>query len=157
MSEQYPWMRVPGESSTAYAAFKVYMNQGVKRSLRGVGREMDGNKQSAINGWSTDNDWVARAAAFDSYLTTAEVDGITDQLTNVRNKHLDVASKVLDHLMGNAIRWKPGEDPSIRWTTAFTAVTKLQHAALTLRDTGANADTELVDKIMKALAERAEG
>lgn len=155
--QQYPWTRRPDETSPAYEAFRIYMNAGPARSLSNVAETLGGNRRSAINKWSANHEWVVRAAAYDSYLTTAQVDGMADQVSQVRNKHLDVASRLLDHLLDNMAQWAPGEDPSIRWTTAFSAAAKVQQTALTLKDTTTKNDAEIIDKILDAVARRAEG
>lgn len=155
--QQYPWTRRPDETPVAYEAFRIYMNGGHTRSLANVAEAMGGNRRSAINKWSSAYEWVARTTAYDSYLTTAAVDGMADQVSQVRNKHLDVASKLLDHLMESMAGWAPGEDPSIRWTTAFSAAAKVQQVALSLKDTTTKTDAEIIDKILDAVARRAEG
>jgi hypothetical protein len=53
--------------------------------------------------------------------------------------------------------WKPGYDPSLRWTTAFTAAAKVQQTALTLRETTSRTDEEAIEKIMSVMEKRAEG
>lgn len=154
--ERYPWTSQPGETPPGYAAFQVYMRQGVRRSLRRTAEETD-TASGLISRWSSAHNWVERAAAYDSYLVTAAVDGEADELSRVRIKHLDVADKLLDHLMDNMRTWKPGYDPSLRWTTAFTAAAKVQQTALTLKETTSLTDKEAMDTIMGVLEQRAEG
>ena len=154
--ERYPWTSQPGETPPGYAAFQVYMRQGVRRSLRRTAEETD-TATGLINRWSAAHNWVERAAAYDSYLVTAAVDGEADELSRVRSKHLDVADKLLDHLMDSMRMWKPGYDPSLRWTTAFTAAAKVQQTALTLKETTSRTDEEAIEKIMAVMEKRAEG
>jgi hypothetical protein len=152
----YPWTCREGETPKGYAAFQAYMRQGKDRSLRRTAEETK-TATGLINRWSSAHDWVERAAAYDSYLVTAAVDGEADDLAKVRSKHLEVASKLLDHLAMNMAGWKPGYDPSLRWTTAFTAAAKVQQTALSLRETTSNTDEAAIAKIMSVLEERAEG
>jgi hypothetical protein len=154
--DRYPWMSQPGETPPGYSAFQVYMRQGKDRSLRRVHEEI-GTATGLIGRWSRTHNWVERAAAYDSYLVTAAVDGEADELARVRSKHLDVADKLLDHLMDNMRMWKPGFDPSLRWTTAFTAAAKVQQTALTLKETTTRTDEEAIEKIMAVMEKRAEG
>lgn len=154
--QQYPWTRRETESTPAYEAFKVYLFQGADRGIEKAAVEA-GRARSLFGRWSKQHGWNARACAYDSYMTTAAVDGMTDQITQVRNKHLDVASKLLDHLLDSMSRWKPDYDPSLRWTTAFTAAAKVQQTALTLRETTSKTDAEIIDRILDAVAKRAEG
>lgn len=154
--DPHPWTRRAGETAKGYEAFRVYLFQGKDRALSRVHEETK-IATGLIGRWSRENDWVARTAAYDSYKVNARIDGEVDELTAVRSKHLDVASKLLDHLALNMAAWKPGYDPSLRWTTAFTAAAKVQQTALTLRDTTSKTDEEAMDKIMSVLEKRAEG
>lgn len=167
MSEQsqdpHPWTRrgpsedrPQGETSVAFEAFKVYLHMGADRTTRAVAEQV-GKADSLIRRWSSTFDWPARAAAYDSYLLNASVDGEADQLAQVRNKHLSVAERLLDHLAESMSMWKPGHDPSIRWTQAFTAAAKVQQTALTLRETTNKGEEEVMERILAAFEKRAEG
>lgn len=63
------WERQKNESSKAYAAFCIYRDLGVERSLEKVAqnRGKPGSK-SWLNTWSTKYHWVERARAYDDYL-----------------------------------------------------------------------------------------
>lgn len=154
--ERYPWTRREGETPKGYEAFKLYLFQGKDRSLQKVHDETK-IATGLIGRWSREHAWVARTAAYDTYKVTAQVDGEVDDLVRVRSKHLNVAEKLLDHLMDNMRMWKPGYDPSLRWTTAFTAAAKVQQTALTLRETTSKTDEEAIEKIMAVMEKRAEG
>jgi hypothetical protein len=154
--ETYPWTRGEGESSPAYAAFREYMLLGAEnRSLDETVRVV-GKSRSLLSRWSQKFDWVGRASAYDTYMTTARVDGEADAYSRVRNRHLDVAEKLLDHLAESMLLWKPGHDPSIRWTSAFTAAAKVQQTALTLKENLSRTDEEAVNRILDIMARKAE-
>lgn len=129
---EYPWLRREAETSPAFDAFREYLRQGGDRSIRNVTEKLNKSHQM-IATWSRKNDWVDRAAAYDSFMLQQETEGHVDELTAVRNRHLAVSNKLLDHLLANMERWPIGHDPSIRWTQAFAAATKAQQLALTLR------------------------
>lgn len=165
--DRYPWTRRPdtaagrGESSQAYAAFRVYMLMPTKdRSVKGAA-ESEGRADSLWRRWSKQWDWVNRAAAYDTYMTTAAIDERVDELVvefdQVRNSQLQLAGIAMAQLRANAMAWKPGFDPSIRWTTAFTAVAKVQFAALTMRAPSAATDDETIARIMEIMSRKAEG
>lgn len=154
--DPHPWTRRDGESSPAYDAFRAYLFQGRDRSIKRAATEV-GKAESLFKRWYSTHCWAERAAAYDSYKVNARIDGEVDELTAVRSKHLEVASRLLDHLALNMAAWKPGYDPSLRWTTAFTAAAKVQQTALTLRETTSKTDEEAMDKIMAVLEKRAEG
>jgi hypothetical protein len=163
VEESHPWTRRKdtedgrGESSQAYDAFRAYLFLNPRdRSVRAAA-DQEGKADSLLRRWSRQWDWVNRAAAYDSYMVTAKVDGHADAFAAVRNKHLDVASNLLDHLAESMTMWKPGYDPSLRWTTAFTAAAKVQHAALTLRETLTKTDDEAIARILAIMERKAEG
>jgi hypothetical protein len=70
MATKQPFDRLDGETSRAYEAFAVYRDLGVGRTLEKV--QVHFNRPSSwyrvIAGWSSDNNWVARAAAYDDYI-----------------------------------------------------------------------------------------
>lgn len=154
--DPHPWTRREKESSPAYDAFRIYLFQGKDRSIRKAAEEA-GRAESLFKRWNATHSWLDRARAYDSYMVSAQVDGQADELAAVRSKHLEVASKLLDHLALNMAAWKPGYDPSLRWTTAFTAAAKVQQTALTLRETTSRTDEEAIEKIMSVMEKRAEG
>jgi hypothetical protein len=59
--------RLPGESTPAYEAFKMYANLGAGRSVREVCRRLD-KCTTLVGKWSSKYQWVNRAAAFDDRL-----------------------------------------------------------------------------------------
>jgi len=162
--DRYPWTRrheataarPQGETAVAYQAFQEYMRLGGERSLQRAADAV-GKNVSLIKRWCLDHEWVERASAYDSYLTTAEVDGEAGEFAKVRNKHLEVATDLLDHLALSMKMWKPGADPSIRWTTAFTAAAKVQQTALTLKETTSKTDEEAIARILEIVSKQAEG
>lgn len=59
------WDRRDNETAKAYAAFLEYRNLGVQRSLSAVSQKL--NKSIMVLArWSSPNDWVARAEAWDA-------------------------------------------------------------------------------------------
>lgn len=146
----HPWTRRDNESTPAYAAFQAYLRLGLKRSLKLAAEEL-GKTETLLASWSTKHGWVERVSAYDSYILTAEVDGYADQVASVRSRHMEVTEQLLDHLMVNLSLWKPGQDPSIRWTQAFAVALKSQQSAMTLREERSKAETGMVDKIIEIM------
>jgi hypothetical protein len=149
--DQYPWTRRDSESTPAYAAFQVYLRGGVRRSITEAAAEV-GKAVSLLAGWSSKYGWVERVQAYDSHIMTAEVDGYAEQVSSVRSRHMQVTEELLDHLMVNMRLWKPGQDPSIRWTQALAVALKSQQAAMTLREERSKGETGVIEKIQEALA-----
>lgn len=68
---EYEWERKKGESSEAYAAFKLYYKMGDKRSCVKVAKNL-GRSTTLITGWCSKWDWVERARAYDNELARQE-------------------------------------------------------------------------------------
>lgn len=65
------WERKKGESSEAYAAFKLYYQMGDKRSCSKVAQSLL-KSRVLITGWCSKWDWVERARAYDNELARQE-------------------------------------------------------------------------------------
>ena len=59
------WERQPTESAQAFEAFALYRDMGVNRSIRKVARNLN-KAVTTLAEWSTKNEWVKRAAAWDA-------------------------------------------------------------------------------------------
>lgn len=72
--ERGPWERRPDESAKAFGAFVQYRDLGFMRTLKAAAVLLYGTGEctpaqlSQFKAWSTKNDWVARAEAWDDYL-----------------------------------------------------------------------------------------
>jgi hypothetical protein len=62
--DRNPWDKQPGESSKAFAAFAVYRDLGLERSLTRVARQLNKSIQ-LISRWSLNHDWRSRVEAFE--------------------------------------------------------------------------------------------
>lgn len=65
------WERKKGESSEAYAAFKLYYQMGDKRSCTRVVQKLN-KSRALITGWCGKWNWVERARAYDNELARQE-------------------------------------------------------------------------------------
>lgn len=61
-----PWDRQPGETTTRYAQFRTYVDDGRKRTLRKVAETLTRN-QGYVRQVSTAYQWVIRAEAYDRW------------------------------------------------------------------------------------------
>jgi hypothetical protein len=147
--DQHPWTIRPGESSRSYQAFRTYMLMGTSRSIAKAAKT-EGKSETQLEDWSARDKWVERSKAYDAYILTAEVDGFAEQVASVRSKHMEITDRLLDHLTANMNLWKPGMDPSIRWTNALAVALKSQQAALTLREDKKN-EEGAIEKIMRIM------
>jgi hypothetical protein len=91
------WDRWPDESVKAYTAFELFLNLGVDRSLPQVVQQC-AKSGSLIKRWSSTWKWFERAATYDAYMRTIELEArksaikdaaSEDQLEKLRNNLLD--------------------------------------------------------------------
>lgn len=81
--EHARWERQGGDTNKSYAAFGIYRDAGPMRSLRSTAivlyhvegadeaekrKKVTSSQIAQVSSWSTNNDWVARAEAWDAYL-----------------------------------------------------------------------------------------
>lgn len=146
------WTRREEESSPAYEAFREYLGMGGGRSCAKVAQSL-GKSTQLITGWSAKHDWVARVTAYDNYVLTADTDGMVHALAETRDKNLALMDKLrglLDSRLDDFIERQ--DDPTIRWTQACIAMTKIEANSLAMGET--KKSTEKIEKI-EALVERA--
>lgn len=146
------WTRRPDESTVAYDAFKTYLYQGKDRSNANVGAAL-GKSTQLMNRWSSAHSWVERSAAYDSYVALADTDGMVHALAETRDKNLALMDKLrglLDSRLDDFIERR--DDPTIRWTQACIAMTKIEANSLAMGETKKSA--EKIESIT-ALVERA--
>jgi len=151
MSNDLPWERREAETSPAFEAFREYLNQGGARSTEKVARQLSKSK-TIVTRWSSEHGWVERARAYDSYVTTTEVDGYAEQLSSVRNRHLAIAAKLMAHLDSRLDTFiAMGQDPTVRWTQALAAGSKIDQAAVEMReqDNSKGVLEQIMEKLQK--------
>lgn len=153
LSGEHPWVRQEWESPPAYDAFRAYQRT---RNVTAVAEEI-GKSMSLVTKWSADHRWIERVRHMDNHVATSEVDGHAEDFARVKNKHMALADKLLDHLdtLLNGFIAR-GHDPSVRWTQAFIAATKAQEAALKLRPLDV-AQSGRLEAIQRRIAEIVEG
>lgn len=88
------WERREGETSRAWQAFCVYRDLGPNRSIAKTGEKL-GKNRVTLEQWSSKNEWVKRAAAWD-----AEQDRIArleqiEAIKKMRKRHAGVAEAMI--------------------------------------------------------------
>ena len=143
------WLRRTGETNPAYEAFRTYMRV---RSTSKVALELS-KSDTLIKRWSSEHEWVSRIAAYDNYLATADTDGEINRIGQSRDKTLQITDELKSLLLMRLRHFaERGEDPTIRFTQALTAMAKVEQVWLLSRDDQKTA--EKLDNVM-ALAQRA--
>lgn len=84
--ERRPWERREGESSQAYAAFRLYRDLGPHRAHK----LLDVPRHS-VERWSAQWDWVARSTAWDDEQAMVEDAARLDALRQMHHTHQVVA------------------------------------------------------------------
>lgn len=149
MTESQTWLRRDTESNPAYEAFRTYMKL---RSTAKVAEELS-KSEGLMKRWCTEHEWVARITDYDNYVATADTDGIAHALAETRDKNLALMDKLrglLDMRLDDFIARR--DDPTIRWTQACVAMTKIEANALVAKDD--KRTTEKIESVI-ALAQRA--
>lgn len=150
MAQLKPWDRRDDETSPAWEAFCVYRDMGGKRST-GKTQQTLGKSKRMIDAWSSRHDWVERCRAFDRHMDAESVDAYKQQVKGIVKQQTELADKLLRHLADNLDKLPKGTDPTIRWTTAFSAATKVQGGAMDMVKDKSDATTDTVAAIERII------
>lgn len=98
------WEHQPDETNKQYEAFCVYRNMKIpgdpssKRSIRQVSEQL-GKSETLLNRWSSKNDWVKRADAWDDeqerILSEEQRKQQLADIKKMRKRHADLATAML--------------------------------------------------------------
>lgn len=105
--ENAVWLRQPGESDKAFAAFQCFLDMGDERTVAEVGRKQ-GKSRSQIDGWRSKFNWRERAAAYDDYLVLEKAKK-TRREVEARYERFGKAS---DHAFAHGASYLKGIDPT---------------------------------------------
>lgn len=155
MDDIRPWDRQPGESAKAYQAFLTYRDQGEDRSIRTVAQVL--NKSGALIGrWSGANDWVSRAAAWDSMPSRKTEEAYAEMAADIAAQHRALSDKLMARLSRNLDLLPEGADPTIKWSTAQAAAHRSHSFATDLSKPESGVKQEISNQIA-ALLEKLAG
>lgn len=152
--ELAPWDRQPGETSKAYEAFVTYRDQGADRNVRRVAEELD-KSNTLIGRWSSQHDWVSRAAAWDSMPGQKMAEAYEEMAARIAAQHERVATKLMSRLETHLDLLPEGKVPSQTWSIAHGAGRQGHQFATELskpRDESKNAITEAIENLISKLA-----
>ncbi|MCL7377469.1 hypothetical protein [Streptomyces sp. 35G-GA-8] len=150
MSELDPWVRQGNESDPAYEAFTVYRDMGSSRSLA-ASAETIGKSVVLLKQWSARHGWVERCRSYDQHLIGVRTESYAVMVRKTTQQQSALTDKLFDRLNQSLDTLPPGEDPSIRWTQAFSAACKARTTLLDYNKPDAPKSTELADKIASIL------
>lgn len=78
MFEMHTWEKQEDETSKSFEAFVIYRNMGPGRAIEKVVKKL-GKSKALLERWSSQNDWVKRAQAYDGYLELKARQGKEEQ------------------------------------------------------------------------------
>lgn len=149
-----PWDRQPGETSKAYEAFLTYRDLGAGRSIQLVCNEL-GKSKTVMDRWSSQHNWVSRAAAWDSMPGRKIESAYEEMAKDIAEQHRALSDKLMARLSRNLDLLPEGADPTIRWSTAQAAAHRGHSFATDLakpKDTQREAIAGTIEKLIRQLA-----
>lgn len=134
------WDRQQDESSTAFMWFARYRDMGPERSLAKLGQTYGktGAYTSQLETWSVANNWVKRAAAWDSHVDCIVQERNIEQIVAMRERHVKVAVALQNKVLQRLQTMNPDElTPSnlIRWFEIAVKIERLSRGELARVDT----------------------
>lgn len=95
-----PWHRQKTDTDAAFAAFRVYLEMGSKRSLSKVVEALGKSRgyDRVLGRWSSAHDWVERCRAYDDHEWDQKLAGREQAREKVRQRALDAAMTRIDEL-----------------------------------------------------------
>lgn len=149
-AELMPWQRRDDETDRAYEAFATYLGMGTQRTNLKVGEAL-GKTKWHMDTLSGRYQWVERVRAFDRYMGAVTTESYADMVRAVTDQQVTLIDKLFSRLNDSIDQLRPGDDPTIRWTQAFTAATKARTTLLDYNKPDAPKHTELSEKIAAIL------
>ena len=91
------WEKQTGESVHAFEAFAIYRDLGISRSFSKVCEQL-GKSNTLMCRWSSRWQWVARCAAYDSYLDRQRRKVQEREIIEAKNRYVALSRGVLSKL-----------------------------------------------------------
>jgi hypothetical protein len=120
--DRHAWDRLDGESSKAYAAFRVYRDQGPNRSLEGM--------TSTAPRWSSRWDWVMRAALWDDEIAMADDRRRLESIRTMHDNHQRAARIAIAKALAALQAALPEEIPAAAAARLLDLGTRLERETL---------------------------
>lgn len=124
-AEPEPWVRLPGETTRAYAAFRQYRDLGAQRTVDA----MSNVSRITAQRWSRTHHWVERAQAWDSEMYRLEDARRLDQIKAMGDAHQAIARTMIAAGL-RTLQEQPEMTPH-QAARMLDIGTRLQRAALT--------------------------
>ena len=91
------WERQENETAKPFEAFCIYRDLGPGRSLSQVAKSL-GKSDTLMSRWSSEYDWVKRAAAWDNEQDRIARQEQIKEIVDMRKRHAKIAKKALDKI-----------------------------------------------------------
>lgn len=144
------WQRRDDETDTAYEAFETYLGMGTSRTHARVAEAL-GKTTWHMNTLSVRHQWIERVREFDRYMGAVTTESYADMVRAVTEQQVCLIDKLFTRLNQSIDQLAPGDDPTIRWTQAFSAATKARTTLLDYNKPEAPKHSELSEKIAAIL------
>ena len=121
------WERQSGESSKAYAAFCIYRDMGVERSIEKVyEKRSKRGPLSRLKNWSVKHKWVERANAYDDYLERKKREEKEKAILDMAERHAKLSMAFLQRVAQRLQQIDPSELSPADMAKWLDVATKLE-------------------------------
>lgn len=134
LTEAQPWLQREGESTKAYSAFRVYLEQGPDhRSLRSVAAHL-GKSYTLIGRWSSRDEWAERTSAWDAHMLAVAQAAIETEISEMSKRHVSMAVAIQNQIAKRLQEFDAGELTPAQMVQWFEVATRIERAARGLPD-----------------------
>lgn len=128
------WDRREGESPKAYAAFRVYLEQGPdQRSIRSTAEVVE-KSYTLIGRWSSRDDWTERVSAWDAHMLAIAQAAIETEISEMSKRHVQMAVSIQNQIATRLMAFDPKELTPTQMIQWFEAATRIERAARGMPD-----------------------
>lgn len=121
------WEKQPNESSKAYAAFCIYRDMGISRSLQKVSQQLS-KSETLMKRWSERWSWVDRASGYDDYIERRKREENEKMIIEMSERHAKLAVAFQQRLAQRLSSLEPSEitpGDMARWLDIATKIERL--------------------------------
>lgn len=114
------WFRFEGESKVAFDAFEIYLNLGTERTNKATAKRV-GKSVQLMDRWSSKNEWVRRARAWDNHNTKMFQDQYDNATVEIARRQARIG-KTLQSVGMQHVEKLEGEDVRMNYHNAVSTI-----------------------------------
>jgi len=105
------WYKFEAESSKQYEAFQAYLELGFDRSIRKAANKLSAPDNASAEKvrryelWSSDNEWVRRAAEYDAWKLNKRRCRMENEALAMAERHVEMAITIQDEVISKLIEF----------------------------------------------------